>query len=65
VSKNIHRLIEQHHAFYEVLPYYIVQEQRTHGTTKKIRLDLISTCTAPSPVTSDTQAGIMYSATWN
>jgi hypothetical protein len=35
VSENIHELIEQHHAFYEVLPYYIVQE--TQGTTKRIQ----------------------------
>jgi hypothetical protein len=38
VSENIHRLIEQHHAFYEVLPYYIVQEQRTQGSTKRIQV---------------------------
>jgi len=42
VSENIHELIEQHHAFYQVLPYYImvqimVQEERTHATTKRIR----------------------------
>ncbi len=36
MSENVHALIEQHHAFYEVLPYYIVQEDRTHGTTKRI-----------------------------
>ena len=42
MSENIHELIEQHHAFYQVLPYYImvqimVQEERTHATTKRIR----------------------------
>jgi len=42
VSENIHELIEQHHAFYQVLPYYImvqimVQEERTHATTKRIQ----------------------------
>jgi len=42
VSENIHELIEQHHAFYQVLPYYImvqimVQEKRTHATTKRIQ----------------------------
>ena len=42
MSENIHELIEQHHAFYQVLPYYImvqimVQEERTHGTTKRIQ----------------------------
>jgi hypothetical protein len=35
VSDKIHELIEQHHAFYEVLPYYIVQE--TQGSTKRIQ----------------------------
>jgi hypothetical protein len=38
VSDNIHELIKQHHAFYQVLPYYImVQEERTHATTKRIQ----------------------------
>jgi hypothetical protein len=37
MSEKIHELIEQHHAFYEVLPYYIVQEDRTKGTTKRIQ----------------------------
>lgn len=42
MSENIHELIEQHHAFYQVLPYYImvqimVQEERTHATTKRIQ----------------------------
>jgi len=38
VSDNIHELIKQHGAFYEVLPYYIVQEERTNssGETNKI-----------------------------
>jgi hypothetical protein len=36
VSENIHELIEQTHARYEVLPYYIVQEE-PHGTTKRIQ----------------------------
>ena len=39
MSDNIHELIKQHHAFYQVLPYYImvqimVQEERTPATTK-------------------------------
>ena len=37
MSRNIHELIEQHHAFYEILPYYIIQENRTCGTTKSIQ----------------------------
>ena len=37
MSENIHELIEQHHAFYEVLPYYIVQEDRTHKATTRIQ----------------------------
>ena len=36
MSENIHELIEQTHARYEVLPYYIVQEE-PHGTTKRIQ----------------------------
>ena len=37
MSENIHELIEQHHAFYEVLPYYVVQEDRTHKATTRIQ----------------------------
>jgi len=37
VSERIHKLIEQHHAFYEVLPYYIVQEEPPQGTAKRIQ----------------------------
>jgi hypothetical protein len=37
VSEHIHELIEQHHAFYEVQPYYIVQEDRTHKATTRIQ----------------------------
>lgn len=37
MSENIHELIEQHHTFYEVLPYYIVQEDRTHKATTRIQ----------------------------
>lgn len=37
MSDNIHELIKQHDAFYQVLPYYILQEERTHGTTKRIQ----------------------------
>ena len=37
MSENLHELIEQHHAFYEVLPYYIVQEDRTHKATTRIQ----------------------------
>lgn len=36
MSENIRELIEQSHARYEVLPYYIVQEE-PHGTTQKIQ----------------------------
>jgi hypothetical protein len=38
VSENIHELIKQHGAFYDVLPYYIVLEERTNssGETNKI-----------------------------
>lgn len=35
VSENIHELIEQTHASYEVLPHYIIQEE-PHATTKRI-----------------------------
>jgi len=37
MSENIHELVEQHDAFYQVLPYYIVQEEPTHRTTKRIQ----------------------------
>jgi hypothetical protein len=37
VSENIHELIERTYARYEVLPYYIVQEEPQHGTTKRIQ----------------------------
>ncbi len=37
MSANIHELIEQHHAFYEILPYYISQEDRMRGTTKSVQ----------------------------
>lgn len=36
MSENIHELIEQTHARYEVLPYYIVQEE-PYGTRKRIQ----------------------------
>ena len=37
VSDNIHELVKQHDAFYQVLPYYILHEERTKGTTKRIQ----------------------------
>ena len=37
MSENIHELVEQHDAFYQVLPYYIVQEEPTHRVTKRIQ----------------------------
>jgi len=37
VSENIHELVQQHDAFYQVLPYYILQEKPTHRTTKRIQ----------------------------
>ena len=36
MSQNIHELIEQTYARYEVLPYYVVQAE-PHGTTKRIQ----------------------------
>jgi len=38
VSENIHELIERHHAFYEVLPYYLVQEDLTHKATTRVQV---------------------------
>jgi hypothetical protein len=32
---SINELIKQHDAFYQVLPYYILQQERTRGTTKR------------------------------
>jgi len=40
MSENVREVIEQHHAFYEVLPYYIELEQRPQGalaTTRRIQ----------------------------
>ena len=37
MSANIHELVDQHDAFYQVLPYYILQQGRTPGTTKRIQ----------------------------
>ena len=37
MSENFHELVEQHDAFYQVLPYYILQEEPTHRTTKRIQ----------------------------
>lgn len=36
VSENIYELIEHSDARYEVLPYYVVQEE-THGTARRIQ----------------------------
>ena len=36
MSENIHELVEQTHARYEVLPYYVIQEE-PHGSTKRIQ----------------------------
>jgi hypothetical protein len=40
VSPNIHDVTAQHHAFYEVQPYYTVLEERTQGppaTTRRVQ----------------------------
>ena len=37
MSEKTRELIEQHHAFYQVLPYYVVQEQGTQKSAKKIQ----------------------------
>jgi hypothetical protein len=40
MSTNIHRVIEQHEVYYEVLPYYEIVEERKPGTapiTRKIQ----------------------------
>lgn len=37
MSENIHEVVRQHDAFYQVLPYYILQEERTRGTAKRIQ----------------------------
>jgi hypothetical protein len=33
MSENVREVIEQHHAFYEVIPYYVELEERPHGAT--------------------------------
>jgi|SRR5581483_5444553 len=40
MSINLQTLINKHHAFYEVLPYYVVQPEQKHGSsssTKRIQ----------------------------
>ena len=37
MSANIHELVQQHDAFYQILPYCIMQRERTHGTTKRVQ----------------------------
>ena len=37
MSEHIHALIKQHDACYQVLPYYILQEEPPHRTTKRIQ----------------------------
>jgi hypothetical protein len=31
MSENVRAVIERHHSFYEVMPYYILLEERPHG----------------------------------
>jgi hypothetical protein len=31
MSENVRAVIERHHGFYEVIPYYILLEERPHG----------------------------------
>jgi hypothetical protein len=33
MSEDLRALVEQYHSFYEVIPYYILFEERPHGTT--------------------------------
>ena len=61
MSQNIHELIEQTYARYEVLPYYIVQEE-PHGTTKRIQAGFDIEVYGIKP--SHVRHGIMYWATW-
>jgi hypothetical protein len=40
MSENVRAVIERHHGFYEVIPYYILLEERPHGakaTTRRIQ----------------------------
>ena len=37
MSENLRQIIKEHHAFYEVLPHYIVLEDRSHGATTTTR----------------------------
>jgi len=54
MSENVREVIEQHHAFYEVIPYYVELEERPHGATAAWRRiqALISTCMASKPALS-------------
>ena len=35
MSDNLRSLIKEHHAFYEVLPYYLLLEER-HGSSSAV-----------------------------
>ena len=37
MSDDIHELIEQHDAFYEVLPYYILREEPAHQARMRVQ----------------------------
>jgi hypothetical protein len=39
VTVNVREIIEQHHGFYEVAPYYVVVEDRTQGhpTSRRVQ----------------------------
>ena len=63
MSQNIHELIEQTYARYEVLPYYLVQEE-PHGTAKRIQAGFDIQVYGVKPSLCDTLAGVMYSAAW-
>jgi len=38
MSENLRQMIKERHAFYEVLPHYIVLEDRSHGATATRRI---------------------------
>lgn len=56
LSENIHELLKQHHAFYEVRTYYTVSQEQTQGPTASTRripsgfeIDVCGIKTSPEP----------------
>ena len=71
MPENVREVTEQHHAFYEVLPYYIVLDRRPHGaaaTNRRIQagfdVDVYGIRSSPEPEPSRDDAWV-YAALQN